>query len=593
MKRIILGLIGLLIIAGYLGYRQMAKPPAPMVPTETLRIDQGIIYGGIDRDNPAIQQFNGIPFAKADRWRAPGPAPQWGAQVRDTRAFGAECVQPREGLIAFVDHVLDGAGLSWPKRQLAKIYMSAQPVPAESEDCLFLNVRTDNRKGTSLKPVMVWIHGGSHQTGAGSSTFYQTNGLVENGVVLVTINYRLGPFGYLAHPALTAEAGTSGNYGLMDQISALKWVQKNIAQFGGDPDNVTIFGESAGAQSVSEIMAAPSGDGLYHKAILESGTSSYNAIHLKDSPVSNVRSAESVGADLLSPAVSETASAADLRAIPTAQVSELALQRPDLTGYYLPVVDGKILPRMIGQSIQDGSVNHVPILAGYNSDEATLFYDGIQSPTILKSPITGTLKEREAAFAEAFGLNRAKALQALYGMDSDDNWPRGATDMLGDDLFGVHMRFLGKKNAEAGQPTWLYFFTRVSPSKTQTIGAYHAAEISFVFDSHLPISPLTPEDLVLTQAMGQYWTNFAKTGNPNSDGLTTWPAYSVAGDDWLELGDKIKPRQALRARKLDIIEEVLEERIAQVQSAMGPFEVPTPIEANIGSGSQQDIANGE
>jgi para-nitrobenzyl esterase len=200
----------------------------------------------------------------------------------------------------FVNGIIDGAGLPWWKRFAAKKYIAAMPAPAEAEDCLFINVRTSNVGGETLLPVMVWIHGGSHQAGAGSSEFYQANALVENGVVLVTFNYRLGPFGYLAHPALTEEAGTSGNYGLMDQAAALRWVRDNIRSFGGDPDNVTIFGESAGAQSISELMATPIADGLYHKAILESGTSSYNANYLDKAPLPGSRSMESVGEEFLS-----------------------------------------------------------------------------------------------------------------------------------------------------------------------------------------------------------------------------------------------------------------------------------------------------
>lgn len=596
MKRLLLTIFAIALVAGFFGYRQLSNPPPPMEVTETLRIHQGAIVGGIDRENPAVLQFNGIPYAKAARWSPPGPPVQWGADVRDTREFGDECIQPRGNLSGFINDIMHGVGLSWPKRQLARAYLSSQPTPPESEDCLLLNVRTVNLKGATLQPVMVWIHGGSHQAGSGSTSIYQANGLVENGVVLVTINYRLGPLGYLAHPALSAESGTSGNYGLMDQIAALHWVQKNISQFGGDPENVTIFGESAGAQSVSEIMAAPSGDGLYDKAILQSGSSSYNAIHLKDSPVPGVLSAEAVGKDFLSTLADDDASAAELRTIPVEDIIARAKERADLERYYLPTVDGDILPRMIGQSIRDGSVNHVPILAGYNADEASLFYKGLQSPTILKTGLVGSLEDRRAAVAEVFGTNRMKALEALYNMGSEATWDKGATDMLGDDLFGVHMRYLGKKNAAAGKPTWLYFFSRTSPSRKQTIGAYHAAEIPFVFGSHLPMTPMTSDDDRLTEVMGKYWTNFAKTGNPNGENVPDWPAYDADGDSWMELGREIKPINNLRSRKLDIIEEVLEERIDRVQSMIGPFEseeaVETvPIAFEPASAGEQTVAN--
>jgi para-nitrobenzyl esterase len=573
MKRYLIAVLLVIFAAAIYGYMQWNKAPVAMVPTETLRIHQGAIMGGVDPNNPDILQFNGIPYAKATRWTPPQRAPQWGAEVKDAREFGPECVQPRGGMTEFVNDVMEGQGLSWPKRKMAGLYLSSQPKPKEREDCLFLNVRTSTLNQVSRRPVMVWIHGGSHQSGSGSSVFYQANGLPENGVVLVTINYRLGPFGYLAHPALSEESDTSGNYGLMDQIAALKWVRDNIAQFGGDPGNVTIFGESAGAQSVSEIMAAPSANGLYHKAILQSGVSSYNGVHLRETPLDGVRSAEDVGSEFLEPLLDAAATADDLRALSAVDIVRRAEARQDLTGYFKPIVDGNILPQMIGQALRDGPAARVPILAGFNANEASLFYPSMQSPSrLIPGPMSGTLEDRQVALAEAFGPNRAKALQALYGLDDADNWHIGATQMLGDDMFGVHTRMLGKANAEAEQPTWLYFFTRVPPSRKQTIGAYHAAEIPFVFNSHLSISPPSEQDKTLTQSMGRYWTNFARTGNPNGDGLEPWPAFSGAQEAWLELGPEVRGVLNVRQRKLDIIEEVVNERIDEVRSKLRPFD---------------------
>jgi para-nitrobenzyl esterase len=481
MKRLSIILFFLLVAAGVWGWFQLTAPAKPLALAEPLRINQGLVLGGIDPGNSDIRVYNGIPYASARRWSVPGAPPQWGAMPRDVRTYGAECLQARKGMNGFVNGIIDGAGLPWWKRFAAKKYMAAMPAPAEAEDCLFINVRTSNVGGEALLPVMVWIHGGSHQAGAGSSEFYQANALVENGVVLVTFNYRLGPFGYLAHPALTEEAGTSGNYGLMDQAAALRWVRDNIRSFGGDPDNVTIFGESAGAQSISELMAAPMADGLYHKAILESGTSSYNANYLDKAPLPGSRSMESVGEEFLSAFVGKAATAAELRSIPAASIVTRAEQRADLVGYFVPNVDGKLLPDTIGATIRSGEAPKIPVLAGYNADEGSLFYDGFQSPTVLTRNITGSLEEREQHLAEVFGENPAKALQALYGMDKLATWDEGAADMLGDDMFGVHMRFLGKANAISGHPTWMYFFTRATPTRGQSIGAYHGSEIPFVF----------------------------------------------------------------------------------------------------------------
>lgn len=573
MRRISIVLFFILAAAAAYGWFALRQPPKPMEISEPVRIHQGIVIGGIDRENGDIRVFNGIPYASAKRWSPPGPPAQWGANSRDTREFGPECIQPRTRYGSFVNQIIDGLGLSFIERVGARVAISAQQAPQESEDCLVLNVRTGNLKGAEKLPVMVWLHGGAHQYGAGSQSIYQSNALVEEGVVLVTINYRLGAFGYLAHPALTEETGTSGNYGLLDQAAALVWVRDNIAAFGGDPKNVTVFGESAGAQSITELMALPAADGLFQKAILQSGASTGNVLHLKRSSFPGILSAEDAGAEFLSTLVPPAATAKDLRAIPAAAIISRSDARSDLNGYFLPVVDGRVMPRAIGAAFRDGDVPSVPLMAGYNADEASLFYDMFQSPTIARPQITGTLEEREKALAEVFGLNPAKALQALYEMDSLEKWDKGATAMLGDDMFGVHMRFVGRQNAQSGAPTYLYHFTRVPPSSRQTIGAFHAAEISFVFDSHLRGMKLTDGDRKLTKRMVSYWANFARTGNPNGEGLPLWPATTAEADVWMKLDAVSEPIEGLRARKLDILEEALRERI---ETMAGPPPAPPP-----------------
>lgn len=556
------------IAAVIFGYRMLTAGDPVLKPTDPVRIHHGAIIGGIDADNPAIHVYNGLPYATATRWNAPEDVAPWGAKARDAREFGAQCMQPTDVGNSFAKQVLKGSGVGWWKRQMAGFYLSSMSPDETSEDCLFLNVRSGNVDGPTLQPVMVWIHGGSHRFGSGASSLYQANGLVEKGVVLVTINYRLGPFGYMAHPALTEEQGTSGNYGLLDQVAALKWVRDNIEQFGGDPHNVTIFGESAGGQSVTELMATPLADGLYHKAIMQSGVASYNSLHLQVSTASGKLSAEEVGEQFVEGFVDTTATAAELRRISSADLIQRSEVRPDLAAYFLPAVDGIVIPELIGKAIRENAYPTVPVLAGYNADEGTLFYDEINAPLRGEGPFPGPLEERIGKLVDVVGKNEALALAALYNLDDPETWHDGAIDMLGDDIFGVHTRFMGKANARSGAPTWLYHFDRVPPNKNQTLGAYHAAEIAFVFDSHPPLLPREASDDELTEVMGTYWTNFAKYGDPNGEGLPYWPPYDGTSDRWMQLGKSVQAITLLRAQKLDILEERLDRTIDRVERQM-------------------------
>ncbi len=571
----LLALIGALYAVYEGGLWYLSQPGPPLEPGPVIDLEQGAIQAGIDRDDNTILQFNGIPFAAPPigdlRWRAPAAAPGWEG-VRDGRVFGPECMQARNGMADFIEELTKGLGLGPVKRHLARQIVRRAPPPIESEDCLYLNVRTHNVGGETAQPVMVWLHGGSHLSGAGSLEYYQTNALVRNNIVLVTINYRLGPFGYLAHPALSQDSpgGISGNYGLLDQIAALVWVKENIHHFGGDPGNVTIFGESAGAQSVTEIMASPFGNGLYHKAILQSGASTYNGNGLKTA-IDGRMTMHEAGSAFLEGLVPADANAAELRAIPAPELIARSELMPELHGYFLPTVDEVVLPRLIGETIGDGSLYKVPILAGYNADEGTLFYDSIQRPTVLVPDFPETHAAKLAKLEEIYGPNGAKILISEYGLGDADSWAAGASDMLGDDLFGVHMRYLAKSLHAAGQPVWLYFFSRKPPSPTQTIGAFHAAELLIVFDSHGPLMALNEADIALTEAMGRYWTQFAHTSNPNGLGLPDWPAYDPASDIWLEFSPDIAPISHLRAARLDVLEQALIERVSAAVPQITPL----------------------
>lgn len=594
MKRLLIilaALAALLAIAYYGLIWMITKPAPPLEEGPVLTLAQGQIQAGIDRDNAEILQINGIPFAGDTggemRWRPPTAPANWDG-VRDGREFGAECIQNRAGSGEFLNDLLNGMGLNAVQRHLASISLQSAPPPVESEDCLFLNVRTANAGHDDLQPVMVWIHGGSHQSGAGSQSIYQANQLVENGVVLVSINYRLGPFGYIAHPALSADdpRGVSGNYGLLDQVAALAWVHENIEVFGGDPNNVTIFGESAGAQSVTEIMATPLSAGLFHKAILQSGSSSYNANGLTTALDGRLTMHEA-GLDFFDGLVEPGANAADLRALSARDIISHIPNKMHLGDYALPTVDGVVIPKLIGDAIGDGSIYNVPVLAGYNADEATLFYPGMNQPTVLAAEFPESLDERLNLLRELYGNGDAEALIDLYGLDDPDTYQKAETDMLGDDLFGVHMRYLAAANVAQGEPTFLYHFTRVSPSKSQTIGAFHASEIFFVFGSHSPLAGLTADDQALTEAMGMYWANFAKSGDPNGAGLPAWPNYDPEADQWMTFNPSIEVKSGIRAEKLDIMERALVTRVA----AAAPQITPIQKDLVAASGGQETAAD--
>ncbi|MEO0981706.1 MAG: carboxylesterase family protein [Pseudomonadota bacterium] len=566
MRTFAILIVALAAIAGAAWWFLMRDAPAQ--PSAPLSTPSGEIVGAVTED-AGIVSYNGIPFAQPPvgdlRWAPPQPASAWSGTL-EALEFGAECAQNRDGFNMFIDRMADGLGITGPRRALINAAINGAEPPPESEDCLYLNVRTGNAGGEALQPVMVWIHGGGHQNGSGSADIYQTNALVKRGVVLVTINYRLGPFGYMAHPALSADSrqNASGNYGLLDQIAALEWVRENISAFGGDPDNVLIFGESAGAQSVTELMASPLANGLYHKAILQSGASVNNLRDLReDRP--DLPSAESVGVAFMEGLVEAGADVEALRAVPAEALVARAGERPDLTGAFGPVVDGWVLPRAIGLAVRDADTPDIPILAGYNADEGTLLYPLIPTPTTWRSPFPEGFEARLDAVREVYGAADGNRLIELYGLDDEPNQAAAEMDMFGDDLFGVNMRFLAKANASAGRPVYMYHFTRIPPNENQTAGAFHAAEIPFVFDSHNAFFEAKGRDMELTEAIIGYWTNFAKTGDPNGADLPEWPAYTIENDAWLILDHDIETVTALRAEKLDIMERALLTRLEALE----------------------------
>lgn len=511
---------------------------------------------GVTTEDPEIFNFKGLPFAAAPvgelRWAAPKAPPRW-TETRAADTFGNRCMQPEDVEGGYFTRLIEGHGLGGMKNFLIKRAVAAQTPSPMSEDCLYLNVRTGNLNGETKQPVMVWIHGGGHQFGSGDFSYYQANGLVEKGVVLVTINYRLGAFGYMAHPALSAADpnGVSGNYGTLDQIAALNWVKVNIGAYGGDPENITIFGESAGGWSVAELMASPLAAGTFDKAIAQSGTSTYHLGQM-DGDGLGWPSGYKIGGKVAKSVGLGNPTAAELRAVPAADIMANLPEKSDEAFHHIR--DGYVFPKNVGHAFRDGDITAVPFLTGYNSDEGTLFFPDDPQPSVWEDDMPRGGAEMIATL-NAHYPGQGRALADAYGLDTD--FISGGTQMMGDEIFGVNIRYAARANAAAGAPSYLYHFSRIPPSKKQTLGAFHAAEIPFVFDSSEPILGLSEDDTNLTEIMVTAWTNFAKTSNPNGEGVPNWPKYD--GQNWMHFsGNTGRPMAEadthIRKAKLDALE---------------------------------------
>ena len=446
------------------------------------------------RSADGVRVFKGVPFAHPPvgdlRWRPPEPAAAWNG-VREARNFGPACMQPRT---RFADY------------------------EAISEDCLYLNVWAP--EGTSPAPVLVWLHGGSLSSGTGAEPFYDGTVLAREGVVVVTVNYRLGPLGWLAHPALSQEnpAGVSGNYGLMDQIAALEWVRDNIAAFGGDPGQVTIAGESAGALSVMYLMVSPRAHGLFHRAIAQSGYMITSPV-LRDTPYDQWPDAETVGLTVAAALGARTA--ADLRAL----TAEAIITGAAPTGYFpMGTVDGDLIPDQIIDRIDQGLQAQVPVLAGYNEGE-------IRSLRILLPPPPASAEAYEAEIRARYG-ERANAFLDIYPATDIDASMLAATR---DALYGWSAERLAAGQQAIGQGGWLYYFDHGYPmADALGLRAFHASEIPYVFGTldktpaYWPRVPDGGTETGLSRSMTGYWASFIKTGSPAAPGEPVWPAYGPA-----------------------------------------------------------------
>lgn len=512
--------------------------------------------------------FKGVAFAAPPvgerRWRPPQPVVPWSG-VRPAMKFSPTAYQRGTEFNTFIDTLINGQGWGFARREGVKLLLKVAPKPKESEDCLYLNVRTPTLDSQAKLPVMVWIHGGDHQDGAGSEVFYDSNALAGSGVVTVTVNYRLGLMGYFAHPELMAESeqGVAGNYGTLDQVAALRWVQENIGAFGGDPDNVTIFGESAGGESVIHMLTSPLARGLFHRAIVQSAANGGQMIHLKRPFLTHPAAAQSSLAFATKVGVTGRNQLAQLRQLSADALYKAVRQEKELGGFY-PVIDGYVLPTSPFVAFQHGQQAPVPLLIGSNADEATLLYPIMSSPLPEYQHQPLPVNQMPDFMREAFGADIDELVRLYPGLERRN--PQSEMDFLGDTLFGAKARFYAECAARQGQPTFLYFFTRVPPSPKQTAGAFHAAELSFVHGSSNPILPLSPADLTLSATMMGYWTQFAKTGDPNGGNRPQWEGFDPAEPGWMVLGtDEVGYRPVAREGKYGLLNGRLHRQMAAME----------------------------
>ena len=482
-----------------LGMSVMAMAANPL----QVKTDKGVVEGGLTTDGKVVA-FKGIPFAAPPvgelRWQPPQPAAAWKG-VREANEFGAHCIQAA----VYNDMRFRDAG--------------------PSEDCLTLNVWAPAGAKRGSLPAMVWIYGGGFQGGGTSEPRQDGQFLAHRDVVVVSMNYRLGIFGFFAHPGLTAESAhhASGNYGLMDQAAAIAWVARNIAEFGGDAKNITIFGESAGSQSVSLQLASPMAQGLIAKAIGESGGALYYDGGPRDQlrEVSEKEDAE-FGEKLL-----HAMTVAELRKVSAEELRWAEMDKAHGAPTFRPNVDGYFLPERTATIYAKGKQAHVPLLAGWNADESR---EGVMKP------VPPTMESWRAQAAKEFGAD-AHGLLAAYGAASDDEAVRAAGDYAGDKFIEyATWRWLEAQVKTGGKPVYRYRMDLVPPVDRfhdSGAGVFHSNDIEYVFgvvDSRLDMT-VRPEDRALSEQMGAYWTNFAKTGDPNGPGLPQWPVYGP--EQWM------------------------------------------------------------
>lgn len=497
MKKAVLFLIAL---AGIHLFSCQSQDP-DLVSIEALKVEGGTISGKTDRSGQ-VKIYKGVPFAAPPvgelRWQAPQPVLPWEGIKACTDNPPAPIQRPPVPFFA------------WS----AEFLIPEKPI---SEDCLYLNIWTAAERTDEKRPVMVWIYGGGFNSGGNSVPLYDGEDLAKAGIVVVNLNYRVGILGFLAHPELSAESAdqTSGNYGILDQIAALDWVKKNISAFGGDPNNVTIAGQSAGAFSINALVVSPKAKGLFHKAIAQSG----GMFNRGTGPASGLSGAEQNGKNLLDTLGINSIAAA--RQIPADSL--LSIQ-----GRFGPVIDGKVIPA-VRESYEKGTFSDVPLLTGWNADDRT------------SAGATITPEQFKANAKKQYG-GRAGEYLDLFPAESPEILAQ-TQNMIGGLFFGMQNYTWAKMQSEKGQKdAFMYYFTRVPPGEPN-YGAFHSAEFSYALHTLRNWNrPFEPTDYELERIMSGYWVNFVKTGNPNGEGLPEWPTFDPENPIVKELGAEVKDR---------------------------------------------------